>query len=301
MYKIKKYSKYLVFLIIFYYCLTGCANSESSSNLEVGSHQNSLVTSSPSSNSENTIDSDSNADTPEPSDTNSVTDPEQQFYSESKEIALTCGENSNFENFEINSQCPLDKDKDGRPDTDIVTFSFVNKSPQYSYLTFEGTVNEFFRESILDPKIQNLTYIYSSANPLFYSTAKLNSNQVIKIDRLLNNANNKFIFKLGVGKVQISSRESKIISLKCPEFGIVSDRVYGVKYDLSCSGNRASLHFDNNATQPRGVMVEHVQKGVSWVYSQPYFQPVSFGGLSLYLLRQSPKGAENYQAQILYP
>jgi hypothetical protein len=281
--------------------LTGCTNSQSSSTLEVSSHQNSLVTNSPSPNPENTINSDSNADTPEPSDTNSVTDPEQQFYSESTEIALTCGENYNFENFEINSQCPLDEDKDGRPDTDIVTFSFVNKSPQHSYLTFEGTVNEFFRESILDPKFQNLTYIYSSASPLFYSTAKLNPNQVIKIDRLLNSANNKFIFRLGVGKVQISSSESKIISLKCPEFGIDSDRVYGVRYNLSCSGNRAKLTFDNDATQARGVMVEHVQKGVSWIYSQPYYQPRAFGGLSLLLLRQSPKGAENYQAQIFYP
>lgn len=301
-FNLKKYCASLPYLIIIVCFLTACNNNKSGKSLQVSSPKVSPSDSS-SLNSETTNSSSQNTNPSTSSDTSPIVDPEQQFTYGSTEIKLRCGETYNFENFEINSQCPLDEDKDGRPDKSVVTFSFINKSTQYSYLTFQGTVSLLFKSHPSQPNYKNFHYSNAIRRSGFYSTAKINPNQVLKIDRTLRTVNDKFAFNLGIGKVKIDSSESKIVTLKCPDYGVVrGDKVYGVIFKLYCSSRHATLHFNNYATQARGVVIKQVQRGISWVYSQPNFEPSPYahGGLTVKVLRSSEQKAGSYKAEILY-
>ncbi|MEA5617226.1 hypothetical protein VB711_05150 [Cronbergia sp. UHCC 0137] len=289
--KSKSWHRHLLYLIIFTIVLSGCSITFSEEDEEVNTPQ------SPSSNSTNT-----NSPTPTPTDSITETDPEKQIYSKSTELKLRCGQTSNFQNFEITSKCP--SQKDGRRDKSIVTFSFLNKSPQHSYLTFEGTVSISFNSGVVDKDYKNYTYFNSKEASVFHSTAKLNPNQAIKIDTVINNVNDEFTFKLGIGKVKIDFAESKTISLKCPDYGIAGDAAYGVGFQLSCLRDMARVHFvnfDNNASQARSVKLEQVQRGILWIYTKTNFPPGTYGGVGVNLLRSSRGESGNYQAQIFSP
>ncbi|WP_239729463.1 hypothetical protein [Nodularia sphaerocarpa] len=278
--------------MIFVLFLTSCSKNPTFSNTEVNSPQPPLPINSDSTNSETTANSSKISATPSPT----LIDPDQQVADKLTEIKLRCGETYNFDNFEISSECPPDNDKDGRPDQQIVTFSFLNKSPQHSYLTFGGNVSLYFENY---PKFQNYTYTHSSPRPLFYSTAKVNSNEAIKIDQSTNNFSDESIFLVGIGKVKINSSESKLLSLKCPN-NIVQDRAYGVVFELTCFKNSGRLLFTNHATEARGVKVEYIQRGTSWVYSRPYLSPSTTYYILGISLPHKSQNSNDYQAEIFY-
>ncbi|URD48485.1 hypothetical protein [Chroococcidiopsis sp. CCNUC1] len=216
---------------------------------------------------------DAPAETISPEATSNENQLNNNIFVRAEKIKFQCGIKQNFLTLEISSECPVDEDKDGRPDREYSTVEFSNPEKQEIYVTYPD---------------------YMDNN--VYNTAIIKTNEKIKFEidnKSFNSTTQSFPYTLGLGRVHIPASDTFSENLlSCQkEISGTEKKKFGVVYSLKCEQNQTLLNIHNAAAGKRAVVVKYSKDGVEWIRSirDPYHLALSL------------PNTDSYQIDILIP
>lgn len=210
---------------------------------------------------------------------NSLALDSSDVFTEFQTISFECGTPQDFDGLTLSADCPLDADKDDRPDKPSSDVTFSNPSDKVVYLSFPegitGSVDTIKTATIL---------------PQGSITREVNNSQFEIESRKFKN------LQVGLGKVQVSTLPDDVFSteLSCnSQVEGASKKQFGVTYKLSCDKEKA-LQFSNEAAGKRVANVTYTDTlGTKWIQSI-----ILIDQQSTYVLLPD---ATTYQLEILIP
>jgi hypothetical protein len=233
-----------------------------------------------------------------------VIKPEDQLtsaYSGTNEIVLTCGASRNLSGVEIVAECPLDKNKDDRPDGRFGYINLINKANQVRDVTFDGIAKlnrGFIQKAIyntysplesvatdgsmaIPDKQPSFRLSQGSDSSSWKSSVSLSPGASVSFYVSLEDDayKTKLSLPIGLGRPTVSTKDVGDISLSCPTSSKQAESndeklVYGVKAILSCKVRSSGgmdlpvpgVNFENNAASVRVIQARIEYEGVAWDY-----------------------------------